>query len=182
MVSPKKILKPTAPARAMGRIWSALVCTMTPRSAKSTSDFSSASRLFSSTCSGWVTGGSVLGISTTQVMPPEIAAREPVPKSSLWVKPGSRKCTWASISPGRMCFPLASISRVPSGSESFVPMATNFPSLMATPPSNVFSGVTTVPFLITMSAFMDAPFASDERMPRTRLAACRTGVRATGCC
>src|SRR5262249_19836817 len=64
------------------------------------------------------------------------------------------KCTWASMIPGRMCRPLASITSVPSGRESSMPMATNFSPAMATPPLNVSSGVTTQPFLITRSAFM----------------------------
>ena len=54
-----------------------------------------------------VVGGSVLGISNTAVTPPSAAAREPVSRSSLWARPGSRKCTWLSITPGRTCRPVA---------------------------------------------------------------------------
>ena len=54
--------------------------------------------------------GSVFGISNTAVTPPITALREPVSRSSLWVRPGSRKCTWVSITPGRMCRPLQSIT------------------------------------------------------------------------
>ena len=38
--------------------------------------------------------GLVFGISNTAVTPPITALREPVSRSSLWVRPGSRKCTW----------------------------------------------------------------------------------------
>ena len=54
--------------------------------------------------------GSVFGISNTAVTPPITALREPVSRSSLWVRPGSRKWTWVSITPGRMCRPLQSIT------------------------------------------------------------------------
>src|SRR4029077_17386901 len=53
--------------------------------------------------------GSVFGISNTAVTPPITALRDPVSRSSLWVWPGSRECTWVSITPGRMCRPLQSI-------------------------------------------------------------------------
>src|SRR6188472_176284 len=55
--------------------------------------------------------------------------------------------------PGRMCKPLASITCLPSGSVSLVPMATNLPSEIATPPCTVSWGVTTQPFFTTKSAF-----------------------------
>src|SRR3954449_862350 len=55
--------------------------------------------------------------------------------------------------PGRMCRPLASITCLPSGSVSLVPMATNLPSEIATPPCTVSWGVTTQPFFTTKSAF-----------------------------
>ena len=54
--------------------------------------------------------GSVFGISKTAVTPPIAALREPVSRSSLCVSPGSRKCTCVSITPGRMCSPLQSIT------------------------------------------------------------------------
>ena len=60
---------------------------------------------------GVVVCGSVLGISNTAVTPPMTAAREPDSRSSLWSRPGSRKCTWVSMTPGRMCSPRQSISR-----------------------------------------------------------------------
>ena len=40
-----------------------------------------------------VVSGLVLGISKTAVTPPSAAAREPVSRSSLCSRPGSRKCT-----------------------------------------------------------------------------------------
>ena len=54
--------------------------------------------------------GSVFGISNTAVTPPITALRDPVSRSSLCVSPGSRKCTWVSITPGRMCSPLQSMT------------------------------------------------------------------------
>lgn len=47
-----------------------------------------------------VMAGLVLGMAHTIVTPPAKAAAVPVAKSSLWVPPGSRRCTWTSISPG----------------------------------------------------------------------------------
>lgn len=48
-----------------------------------------------------VMGGRVLGMAHTMVTPPARAAAVPEAKSSLCVPPGSRRCTWTSISPGR---------------------------------------------------------------------------------
>ena len=64
----------------------------------------------SASAAALVVGGSVLGISNTAVTPPSTAPREPVSRSSLWVRPGSRKCTWLSITPGRTCRPRQSIT------------------------------------------------------------------------
>ena len=55
------------------------------------------------------TVGFVFAMHTTVVKPPFAAAREPVWISSLYVKPGSRKCTCVSISPGPTIIPDASI-------------------------------------------------------------------------
>ena len=55
--------------------------------------------------------GLVFGISKTAVTPPSTAAREPVSRSSLCSRPGSRKCTWLSMTPGRMCRPRHRSSR-----------------------------------------------------------------------
>lgn len=46
-----------------------------------------------------VTAGEVFGMAQTIVMPPARAAAVPDLKSSLWVAPGSLKCTWISIRP-----------------------------------------------------------------------------------
>lgn len=47
-----------------------------------------------------VMAGLVLGMAHTMVTPPARAAAVPEEKSSLCVAPGSRRCTWTSISPG----------------------------------------------------------------------------------
>ena len=59
------------------------------------------------------TTGFVFGIAQTVVTPPAAAAREPVMISSLYVSPGSRKCTCRSINPGITYLPFASITRCP---------------------------------------------------------------------
>lgn len=46
-----------------------------------------------------MTAGLVLGMAHTMVTPPASAAAVPDAKSSLWVPPGSRRCTCTSISP-----------------------------------------------------------------------------------
>ena len=53
--------------------------------------------------------GFVFGISITVVKPPFAAAIDPLFISSLYVNPGSLKCTWGSISPGNTICPLMSI-------------------------------------------------------------------------
>src|SRR5689334_12879795 len=147
-----------APAAAMGRMSLVLVWTTTPVMPKSTNDLASPSSLLTLTCSASAVGGTVFGMSITLVMPPQTAAVEPVAKSSLWVMPGSLKCTWPSNSPGKMCLPLTSISSLPWGRESSAPIATITSLLIATPPLKVASGVTTQPFLITRSAAIFLPF------------------------
>src|SRR4051812_1532921 len=44
--------------------------------------------------------GEVFGMQTTVVKPPAAAARAPDSIVSFQLKPGSRRCTWRSISPG----------------------------------------------------------------------------------
>ncbi len=44
-------------------------------------------------------------MSRMQVTPAKAADMVPVEKSSLWVMPGSLKCTWGSVNPGRTTFP-----------------------------------------------------------------------------
>src|SRR3954470_3311856 len=88
--------------------------------------------------------GSVFGISNTAVTPPMTALRDPVSRSSLWVWPGSRKCTWVSITPGRMCRPLQStISAAPA--EPSAPMAAMRPPEMPISRTPSPSWLTTVP-------------------------------------
>jgi hypothetical protein len=52
--------------------------------------------------------GTVLAMQATAVKPPAAAARVPVRMVSLYSWPGSRRCTWMSISPGATTSPLAS--------------------------------------------------------------------------
>ena len=54
--------------------------------------------------------GFVLAIHITVVKPPAAAALAPVSISSLYVKPGSLKCTCVSTSPGATIIPFASIT------------------------------------------------------------------------
>ena len=68
---------------------------------------------FSSSSSGVTAAGTVLGISITDVTPPAAAAADSVAKSPLCVRPGSRKCTWVSITPGMRYRLSAAIRRVP---------------------------------------------------------------------
>ena len=53
-------------------------------------------------------GGLVFGISNKEVTPPRTAALLPLSKSSASVDPGSLKCTWVSMIPGKITFPDAS--------------------------------------------------------------------------
>ena len=53
-------------------------------------------------------GGLVLGISNKEVTPPRTAALLPLSKSSASVEPGSLKCTWVSMIPGKTTLPVAS--------------------------------------------------------------------------
>lgn len=46
-------------------------------------------------------GGFVLGIANNIVIPPATAASVPLCHVSLYSPPGSRKCAWMSIKPGR---------------------------------------------------------------------------------
>ena len=60
--------------------------------------------------SGVSQGGFVLGIARTPVTPPASAAAEPVLTSSLWVWPGSRKCTCISNIEGMSTRPVPSMT------------------------------------------------------------------------
>src|SRR5438128_956159 len=78
-----------------------------------------------------IVSGSVFGISNTAVTPPITALRDPVSRSSLWVRPGSRKCTCVSITPGRTCRPLQSMVS-PADAPPSEPSAAIRPSFSAT--------------------------------------------------
>ncbi len=62
----------------------------------------------SARASASVVVGWVFGISNTAVTPPSTAPREPVSRSSFHSRPGSRKCTWLSTTPGSTVSPVAS--------------------------------------------------------------------------
>ena len=65
-----------------------------------------ASKAAPSTVGGWA----LSGISTQAVAPPAASAAVPVAQPSQSARPGSLKCTWASIAPGSTCSPRASTS------------------------------------------------------------------------
>lgn len=66
----------------------------------STREWPATSAAFSRTASAVSAGGLVLGMSSTVVTPPATAALLPCSQSSLYVRPGVRKCTWESMRPG----------------------------------------------------------------------------------
>ena len=82
----------------------------------------------SASASALVVSGWVLGISKTAVTPPSTAAREPLSKSSLCSRPGSRKCTWLSID-ARQDVQAAAIDRLAGGSLPESPIAAMRPPL-----------------------------------------------------
>ena len=101
--------------------------------------------------SGESATGFVLGMQATEVTPPAAAASQPVRMSSLWVKPGSRRWTCMSTSPGSRTFPPAS-STVSSGWISGSgPTETIFPPAMRTLPvtSRPSAGLTIRAFAMT---------------------------------
>ena len=105
------------------------------------------------------TAGFVFAINTTLVKPPLSAAFAPVSISSLCVKPGSRKCTCTSTSPGATMHPAASITSqcapspqnaCRSASAISCAILRIFPSPTRTSAScsTLSAGSTTVPFFI----------------------------------
>ena len=87
---------------------------------------------FFSSSSSVTAGGFVFGISMNEVTPPATAARASLAMQALWVRPGSRKCTWSSIRPGTRILPVRSYSWsawVPAG---MAPMRSMRPSRMRT--------------------------------------------------
>jgi len=93
---------------------------------------------------GLSAAGEVFGMQTMVVNPPAAAARAPVSIVSFQPNPGSRRCTWRSISPGATTNPVASIT---SASEPFA-FAAIFPSTMNRSPtsSRWFAGSMIRPF------------------------------------
>src|SRR3954451_19883583 len=104
-------LNPTTPRSASSSSRSRLPGTMAPHSAKSTTaDARAAATLASNAAPSIVGGWALSGISMQAVAPPAASARVPVDQPSQPVRPGSLKCTCASITPGRMWSQRASIS------------------------------------------------------------------------
>ncbi|MNT38007.1 hypothetical protein D3C72_1741770 [compost metagenome] len=62
--------------------------------------------------------------------------------SPLWVRPGSRKCTWSSIMPGSSQRPAASTTSLPSRGVSPVPICAMRPFSMRRSPSKVRPSLT----------------------------------------
>ena len=69
-----------------------------------------ASCILPARASALMVAGLVLGMSKTVVTPPATAARDSVCMSALWVRPGSRKWTWASMPPAMMYLPWRSMA------------------------------------------------------------------------
>ena len=100
--------------------------------------------ILSSSALAEVVSGLVFGISNTAVTPPMTAARDPDSRSSLCSMPGSRKCTWVSMTPGRRCRPVQStVSSARSGEKE--PMPAMRPARMPTSRAPMPSWFTTVP-------------------------------------
>ena len=104
--SDRRRVPPDRPSRA------AVAGTMPPHSAKSVIDARFERGAFCSRirCALTVQGDEFSGMSKNSVPPPAASARLPVAAPSQSVRPGSLKCRWTSIRPGRMVSPRASIS------------------------------------------------------------------------
>ena len=98
-----------------------------------------ASNAAPSTVGGWA----LSGISTQAVAPPAASAAVPVAQPSQSARPGSLKCTWASIAPGSTCSPRASISSR-AGSPISGTISAITPSSTATSALGHHAGRTTV--------------------------------------
>ena len=99
-----------------------------------------------------VVAGRVLGISMKDVTPPAAAARVSERMLALCVSPGSRKCTWSSITPGIRYIPLPSItlSLLRQGSLPSVHISTIFVPLITTEPMAFLPSFTIVTFAISV--------------------------------
>ena len=101
---------PTAPQSRNASMASSFPGTSPPHNAKSTCDFLSAIARFAMNDSASHVGGVELsGMSKKVVVPPAAHAREPVSMPSQSARPGSLKCTCASMTPGSASQPPASI-------------------------------------------------------------------------
>jgi hypothetical protein len=101
----------------------------------------------------------VLGISSTVVTPPRSAAAVPVAIVSLCSRPGSRKWTCESMTPGSTCSPGASnLSAATQACKD--PSSAIRPSRMPRSISNVPQGVTQLPPVTMRSKLREAPFTS----------------------
>ena len=81
------------------------------QNAKSTCAEPRAAASLASNARASIVGGSEFsGMSTPHVKPPAASARVPLPQPSQAARPGSLKCTCASIRPGRMSRPRASMT------------------------------------------------------------------------
>ena len=102
---------------------------------------------FASSASRVVVCGTVFGMSKYVVTPPAAAARLSVLMSAFSVSPGSRKCTWLSITPGSTKHPAAlmRLSKVPSMGLLPSMISDMYSSSMTIEPLNVCSSFTIVP-------------------------------------
>ena len=112
----------------------------------------SARFLRSESVSSLSTAGFVFAMQITVVYPPAAALAAPVSMSSLYVKPGSRKCTCTSTRPGATIFPLASMTSPYSPLSGYFPMPSIFPSRIriSSVSSSPDFGSITCPFLISI--------------------------------
>ena len=109
--------------------------------------------------------GLVLGISKKAVTPPIAAPAEPVARSSLWSSPGSRKCTWVSITPGRTVRP-AALNRSAAAAEARAPRAAIRPPLTPMSQDSRPFGVATWPPVRIRSKLSGIRAADDPVRPR----------------
>src|SRR5262249_51514314 len=90
--------------------------------------------------------GSLLGMAQTAVNPPAAAALRPVATVSAYSRPGSRRCAWRSMKPGKTSRPFASRTCA-SGASRRSPNSATRPSSRRTSktPSRPAAGSTTRP-------------------------------------
>lgn len=136
-------LTPQQPGtRSSWRSRSALAALPPMKKAWSTWARPAARRSFSSRSASVRVSGLVFGISKIAVTPPSAAAAVPVARSSLCSAPGSRKCTWVSITPGRTVSPSAAM-RSAADAPASAPIAAMRPPRTPTSVSSSPIGVNT---------------------------------------